>query len=167
LLGLMLAFEPKEPGIMIRRPRDPKTPILTRELIGRIFIVGILLLAGAFGLFEWELIKGAGIKEARTVAVNAFVMVEVFYLFNCRSLTRSMFSLGVFSNPWVFGGITIMLVLQGLYTYLPVMNWMFQSAPISIAAWGRILAVGVIAYFAVGIEKWLRRRFVKDAAHRP
>ena len=167
LLGLMLAFEPKEPGIMIRRPRDPKTPILTRELIGRIFIVGILLLAGAFGLFEWELIKGAGIKEARTVAVNAFVMVELFYLFNCRSLTRSMFSLGVFSNPWVFGGITIMLILQGLYTYLPVMNWMFQSAPISIAAWGRILAVGVIAYFAVGIEKWLRRRFVKDAAHRP
>lgn len=167
LLGLMLAFEPKEPGIMIRRPRDPKTPILTRELIGRIFIVGILLLAGAFGLFEWELIKGAGTKEARTVAVNVFVMVELFYLFNCRSLTRSMFSLGVFSNPWVFGGVTIMLVLQGLYTYLPAMNWMFHSAPISIEAWGRILAGGVIAYFVVGLEKWLRRRFVKDAAHRP
>ncbi|HDH17143.1 MAG TPA: cation-transporting P-type ATPase [Gammaproteobacteria bacterium] len=167
LLGLMLAFEPKEPGIMIRRPRDPKTPILTRELIGRIFLVGILLLAGAFGLFEWELINGAGTKEARTVAVNVFVMVELFYLFNCRSLTRSVFSLGVFSNPWIFGGVTIMLILQGLYTYLPAMNWMFNSAPISIAAWGRILAVGVIAYFVVGLEKWLRRRFVKDAAHRP
>jgi Ca2+-transporting ATPase len=167
LLGLMLAFEPKEPDIMVLRPRDPKTPILTRELIGRIFIVGILLLAGAFGLFEWELINGAGIEEARTVAVNVFVMVELFYLFNCRSLTRSMFSLGVFSNPWVFGGVTIMLILQGLYTYLPAMNWMFHSAPISIAAWGRILAVGVIAYFVVGLEKWLRRRFVKDAAHSP
>ncbi len=167
LLGLMLAFEPKEPGIMIRRPRDPEIPILTREMIGRIFLVGILLLAGAFGLFEWELINGASAKEARTVAVNVFVMVELFYLFNCRSLTRSMFSLGVFSNPWVFGGVTIMLILQGLYTYLPAMNWMFHSAPISIAAWGRILAVGVIAYFVVGLEKWLRRRFVKDAAHRP
>ncbi len=162
LLGLMLAFEPKEPGIMIRRPRDPETPILTRELIVRIFIVGILLLAGAFGLFEWELINGASIEEARTVAVNVFVIVELFYLFNCRSLTRSMFSLGVFSNPWMFGGVTIMLVLQGLYTYLPAMNWMFHSAPISIEAWGRILAVGVIANFVVGLEKWLRRRFVKD-----
>ena len=160
LLGLMLAFEPKEPGIMIRRPRDPKTPILTRELIERIFLVGILLLAGAFGLFEWELMNGASIKEARTVAVNVFVMVELFYLFNCRSLTRSMFSIGFFSNPWVFGGVTIMLILQMLYTYLPAMNWMFQSAPISIEAWGRILAVGVIAYFVVGFEKWLRRRFM-------
>ncbi len=166
LLGLMLAFEPKEPGIMSRPPRDPEIPILTREMIGRIFLVGILLLAGAFGLFKWELINGATTEEARTVAVNVFVMVELFYLFNCRSLTRSMFSLGVFSNPWVFGGVTVMLVLQGLYTYLPAMNWMFHSAPISIAAWGRILAVGVIAYFVVGLEKWLRRRFVKDAAHR-
>ena len=167
LLGLMLAFEPKEPGIMIRQPRDPKTPILTRELIGRIFLVGILLLAGAFGLFEWELKKGATTEEARTVAVNVFVMVELFYLFNCRSLTRSMFSIGFFANPYVFGGVAIMLVLQGLYTYLPAMNWMFNSAPISIAAWGRILAVGLIAYFVVGIDKWLRRRFVKDAAHGP
>jgi Ca2+-transporting ATPase len=167
LLGLMLAFEPKEPGIMIRRPRDPKTPILTGELIARIFIVGTLMLAGAFGLFKWELIKGASTKEARTVAVNVFVMVELFYLFNCRSLTRSMFSLGVFSNPWMFGGVTVMLVLQMLYTYLPAMNWMFHSAPISIEAWGRILAVAVITYSVVGLEKWLRLRFVKDAAYRP
>jgi Ca2+-transporting ATPase len=162
LLGLTLAFEPQELGIMTRMPRDPKTPILTGKLIGRIFMVGSLLLVGAFGLFEWELINGASAAEARTVAVNVFVIVEIFYLFNCRSLTRSMFSLGVFSNPWVLGGVTIMLVLQGLYTYLPTMNWMFHSTPISIEAWGRILVVGVIAYFVVGLEKWIRRRLVKS-----
>jgi len=161
LLGLMLAFEPKEPGIMSRPPRDPKTPILTRELIGRILIVSALLLIGAFGLFEWELMQGAGISEARTVAVNVFVIVELFYLFNCRSLTKSVFRLGLFSNPWVWGGVTIMVILQLLYTYLPAMNRLFHSAPISIEAWGRILAVALIAFFVVGFEKWLRQRLSK------
>jgi Ca2+-transporting ATPase len=158
LLGLMLAFEPKEHEIMMRAPRNPQAPILTRELIGRIVIVGTLLLVGAFGLFEWELMHGADIAEARTVAVNVFVMVELFYLFNCRSLTKSIFRLGFFSNPWVWGGVATMLVLQVLYTYLPAMNWMFHSAPISLEAWGRILAVSVIAFFVVGVEKWARHR---------
>jgi len=158
LLGLMLAFEPKEPDIMMRRPRDPKQPILTRKLIGRILMVGTLLLVGSFGLFEWELMAGASLAEARTVAVNVFVMVELFYLFNCRSLTKSMFRLGFFSNPPLFSGVASMLILQALYTYLPAMNWMFHSAPISPEAWGRILAVALISSFVVGTEKWLRQR---------
>jgi len=54
-----------------------------------------------------------------------------------------------------------MLILQVMFTYLPAMNLMFHSAPISFGAWGRILAVSVIASFAVGVEKWLRRRSVE------
>ena len=161
LLGLMLAFESKEPGIMTRPPRDPKTPILTGVLVWRIVIVGLLLLGGVFGLFEWELMTGAAVAEARTVAVNVFILVELFYLFNCRSLTQSVFRLGFFSNPLLFGGVTVMVVLQLMFTYLPAMNLMFHSAPISLDAWGRILAVSVIASFVVGVEKWLRRRSVE------
>jgi len=156
LLGLMLAFEPKEPGIMARPPRDPKMPILTGMLAWRLVLVGLLMLGGAFGLFKWALRTGAPVEEARTVAVNVFVLVELFYLFNCRSLTQSMFSLGFFSNPLLFGGVTIMLILQVMFTYLPAMNLMFHSAPISFGAWGRILAVSVIVSFVVGVEKWLR-----------
>lgn len=158
LLGLMLAFEPKEPGIMLRKPRDPKAPILTRELITRIFTVSGLLLVGAFGLFGWEMSRGADIAEARTVAVNVFVMVELFYLFNCRSLTRSPFRLGFFSNMWVWGGVCSMLVLQMLYTYLPVMNKAFQSAPIGFDEWVRIIGVSLAAFVIIEIEKWIRYR---------
>jgi Ca2+-transporting ATPase len=157
-LGLMLAFEPKEPGIMTRMPRDPKTPILTTKLIGRIILVGSLLLIGSFGLFEWELISGATISEARTVAVNVFVIIELFYLFNCRSLTKSIFQLGFFSNMWVFYGVTAMLLLQLAYTYLPIMNRLFQSAPIDLDAWARIVTAGIIAFMIVEFEKRLRFR---------
>jgi cation-transporting ATPase F len=163
-LGLMLAFEPKEPGIMSRPPRDPKTPILTKELIGRILLVGSLLLIAAFGLFEWELTFGTTIAEARTVAVNIFVIMELFYLFNCRSLTKSIFQLGLFTNNWVFGGAAAMLLLQIAYTYLPIMNRLFQSAPINLDAWARIVAAGVITYMIVEFEKWRRMRSMERRA---
>ncbi len=158
LLGLMLAFEPKEPGIMVRPPRDPKMPILTGVLIWRLFIVGLLMLGGAFGLFELALRKEVPVNEARTIAVNVFVFVEMFYLFNCRSLTQSVFHLGFFSNPMLFGGVATMIILQVIFTYVPAMNLMFHSAPISAEAWIHILAVSVIVSFVVGVEKWIRRK---------
>ena len=71
-LGLMLAFEPKEAGIMLRPPRDPSRPLLTGVVVWRILLVGTLLLAGAFGLFLWVQAKGGTLEEARTVAVNVF-----------------------------------------------------------------------------------------------
>jgi len=158
LLGLMLAFEPKEPDIMQRPPRDPRQPILSHRLLLRIGIVGFLLLAGSFGLFKWALANGASEAEARTIAVNVFVCGELFYLFNCRSLTRSMFSLGVFSNHWLIGGVLLMILLQLLFTYAPFMNATFSSTPIDLAAWGPILLVGITVYSVVGVEKWLQKR---------
>ena len=158
LLGLMLVFEPKEPGIMERMPRDPDEPILTRTLMWRIAIVGFLLLLGAFGLFKYELLAGASIAEARTVAVNVFVMGELLYLFNCRSLTKSVFEVGFFSNLWVFGGAGLMFVLQLLFTYVPVMNTALHSSPIGLNAWLRIVAAASLIMVVVGIEKWFVRR---------
>jgi magnesium-transporting ATPase (P-type) len=104
LLGLTLAFEPAEKGIMRRPPRPPAAPVLDRALVWRILLVGVLLLLGAFGLFLLELERGKSLAEARTVAANVFVMVETVYLFNCRSLTRSFWSIGLFSNRWVWLG---------------------------------------------------------------
>ncbi len=141
---------------MSRLPRDPKIPILTNTLIARILLVGTLLLIGAFGLFQWELALGASIEQARTVAVNVFVVMELFYLFNCRSLHLSVFQLGFFSNLWVVSGVVVMLLLQMVYTYLPVMNTLFQSEPISVNAWCRIGAAGLAGYFIVELEKKLR-----------
>ncbi len=155
-LGLMLAFESKEPGIMNRPPRDPDAPIMTFELVMRTLFVGILLVTGVFGLFLYEQSKGASIEEARTVAVAVLVIGELFYLFNCRSLTRSMLSVGFFSNRWLWAGISVMLALQMLFTYAPFMNLFFDSAPISLESWVLIFAVGVCIYALVGIEKWIR-----------
>lgn len=152
-LGLMLAFEPKEQGIMLRSPREPDASIISRPLGIRISLVSILLLASAFILFNLEIKQGATIEQARTVAVNTFVVIELFYLFNCRSLTASVFRLGLFTNLWVIGGVTVMLVIQLIYTYAPFMHYLFKSAPISLVSWLHIFIAGLLSAWLVEAEK--------------
>jgi Ca2+-transporting ATPase len=158
LLGLMLAFEPKEPGLMYRCPRNPAKPILTGHLLFRISLVGVMLLAGAFGMFEWTLSQGQSLEAARCAAVNVFVFCELFYLFNCRSLSHSMFHIGLFSNLWVIFGVTSMLLLQLLFTYWSPMQALFGSAAIRWQEWGLILTISFTVYGAVGLEKLVMRK---------
>jgi len=155
LLGLTLAFEPKEPGIMERPPVDPKKPLLTRELALRILIVGVLLLIGSFGIFELMEQEGANIQQARTCAVNVFVFGELFYLFNCRSFRHSPFSLGFFGNRWLTGGVVIMIILQFVYTHAPLMNRLFGSHPLDGRQWGLVLLISFLIYPVIEIEKRL------------
>jgi Ca2+-transporting ATPase len=159
LLGLMLAFEPKEADLMCRKPRHPQNPILNSVLIFRICLVSTLMLIGAFGLFEWELQHGESLALARTVAVNVFVFGQIFYLFNCRSLEYSMFHVGIFSNLWLIFGALTMTLLQLLFTYWPPMQKLFGSATIGYDEWLLILSVAMSIYLVVGLEKLLRRHF--------
>ncbi|MEP2774888.1 MAG: cation-transporting P-type ATPase [Luteolibacter sp.] len=163
LLGLMLVFEPKEVGTMKRPPRVPQAPILTGMLQIRILIVSLVMLVGCFGLFFWEIERGSTLEVARTVAVNVFVMVELFYLYNCRSFTRSTFAIGLFSNPRLLAGSAVMIAFQLLFTYTPFMNTLFHSSPIGWDSWLPILCVGVVAYGAAGMHKVISNRAAKRA----
>lgn len=166
LLGLMLAFEPMEPDVMKRPPRDPKASILSGQLLWRVVLVSAILLTGAFGLFVIEKKLGADTAQARTVAVNVFFLVELFYLFNCRSLTRSMWSIGLFSNPWVILGSVSMILAQLFFTYAPFMNTVFHSAPIGLESWGRIMFLAAAGYLIVEMEKGVRRLLLSKAYER-
>jgi len=157
LLGLTLAFEPVEGNVMRRPPRPPSAPILDGVLVARIVLVGILMLAGSFGLFLLALERGQSLAEARSIAVNVFVMIEIVYLFNCRSLTRPLWAVAPFSNPWVWAGAGTMLLLQAAFTYLPLLQQLFGTAPIGLRAWGEIALAALAAMGVMEAEKGLRR----------
>jgi cation-transporting ATPase F len=156
LLGMMLAFEPVEHGIMQRPPRPPGAPVLDWGLVQRILLLSMLMLAGVFGLFELALHRGQSVAEARTIATNVFVMVEIFYLFNCRSLTRPFWSISPLSNPWVWVGSGAMLSLQLAFTYMPALNRIFQTAPIGLQEWLSIGAFAAMCAIFVEAEKCWR-----------
>jgi magnesium-transporting ATPase (P-type) len=156
-LGLMLVFEPKESDLMARPPRHPKLPLLTYALVMRTGLVALIMLAGAFWLFFWEMkMAGDTLAGARTAVINVIVLVEIAYLFSCRSLTRSVFGIGWFTNRWAIAGSLAMLGAQILFTYAPVMNKLFHTAPIVLESWLRIVGVAGVTFLAIEFDKWIR-----------
>jgi Ca2+-transporting ATPase len=157
LLGLMLVFEPRERGLMDRPPRDPSRPLLTFPLIMRTGLISLIIVAGGLWLFDNRIkLSGNTAPEARTAVVNTIVLVETAYLFSCRSLGRSLFSIGLFTNRLALLGAGTMILLQGLFTYAPVMNRLFHTTPLEAEAWMRILGVALFSFVAVEAEKWIR-----------
>ncbi len=147
---------------MGRPPRDSRRPILDRFVISRTVLVGLLMTAGAIGIFVFRYFGGGAssgdLAEAQTAAVTTVILFQVFYLFTCRSLRGSSLKMGLFSNHWIYVGIGAILVLQLGFVYLPFMNVLFGSAPLSLAEWGQALLIGVLVLPVVGLEKILRER---------
>lgn len=157
-LGTALSFEIRERDIMQRMPRDPRMPIISSEMVKRILIVGFLLLIGSFGLFEHALRSGASKEVARTIALNVFVMVSTLYLFNCRSMKKTVFSIGFFSNKIALLGAALMILMQIAVTYVPFMNPLLHTKPISLLDWCRVFSVAIFSWIVVELHKILFHR---------
>lgn len=98
--------------------------------------------------------SGAGLAVARTTAVNALVMGEITYLFNCLHMTRSSLSQeGIFGNRYILFAIALLLVFQMLFTYLPAMQALFGTAGLEAGGWARIVGFGVALMLVVELEK--------------
>ncbi|MCT7668097.1 HAD-IC family P-type ATPase [Shinella kummerowiae] len=158
-LGLVLAFEPSEPGVMRRPPRRRDAPILSRFLVWRIAFVSLVFMLGVFGIFEYALRRGYGEDGARTMVINMLVVMEIFYLFNVRYLHRTSFSLaGVMGTPAVLAAIAVVVAAQLLFTFAPFMHALFGTAPIALPDGLLILAVGVITMAVLECEKAVARK---------
>ncbi len=158
-LALALAFEPPEPGVMARPPRDARQPVLTPLFLWRIAYVSVVLMAGTFGLFLWEQSRGAAIEQARTVAVNTLVMFEIFYLFNSRYMSAPVLNrAGLLGNRYVLLAVALLLVFQLAFSYLPPLQRLFGTAAIDAGTWLRIVLVASSVLFIVEYEKALVRR---------
>jgi magnesium-transporting ATPase (P-type) len=166
-LGLALAFEPAEVGVMKRPPRSLDAPILSAFLTWRIVFVSILLLVGTFGLFEWERALGASLDAARTVAVNTLVAGEIVYLFNCRQIIEKSWTRnGLFGSRPVLIAVALVVGFQLLFTYLPVMQMLFHTRPIDLGAWSRIILFALCLFVLVELEKAATRRYRSFASTR-
>jgi len=163
-LAMVLAFEPTEADTMRRPPRRPDEPILSRFLLWRIGLVSLLFMAGIFGMFELALARGASIEEARTVAVNTLVAMEVFYLFSVRYLkARSFTWQGIKGTPLVLASVAAMVLLQAAFTYAPWMQALFHTRALDAGTAIGIVAVGFSVLVVLEVEKWLMRLLRRQA----
>jgi len=157
-LGLVISFEPHEIDVMQRPPRAVDRPIVTGFGIWRIIFVGLALLAYTLLAFFWMKAQGASDGLARTVAVNAITIGQVFYLLNSRYLLDSSLSLRAhMGNTYLPLGIIAVVILQLIFTYAPPVQAMFGNESIPLWVWPWLLAGGLVFFLIVEAEKLIIR----------
>jgi magnesium-transporting ATPase (P-type) len=157
-LALVISFEPHELEVMRRPPRAIDRPILTGFGIWRVIFVGLALLAYTLGAFFWMKSQGASDPLARTVAVNAIVIGQVFYLLNSRYLLDSSLSIrGHLGNRYLPLGIGAAVILQLLFTYAPPLQRLFDNQAIPLHVWPRLFLGGLVFFLVVEAEKLIIR----------
>ena len=158
-LGLVLAFEPPEPNVMRRPPRPASAGLLSPFLVWRVVFVSLIFVVGALSVFFYALDRGLGVETARTMVVNTIVVLEIFYLFNVRYLHMTSFTWqGALGTPPVLIAVAVVVVAQFAFTYLPAMQALFATRPVSFLDGLLIVAVGVVAMAILEAEKHLMRR---------
>ncbi|BCP52202.1 cation-transporting P-type ATPase [Kaistia sp. 32K] len=166
-LGLAISFEPHEADVMGRPPRAIDRPIVTSFGIWRILFVGAALVIYTLVAFFWMKAQGASDPMARTVAVNAITLGQIFYLLNSRYLVDSSLSVRAhLGNPYLWYGIAAVVVLQLLFTYAPPFHAIFDTASLPLAAWLWLLVGAIIFFLVVELEKLVIRSVtaLRDAA---
>jgi magnesium-transporting ATPase (P-type) len=157
-LGLVISFEPHELDVMNRPPRSADRPILTGFGIWRVIFVGLALLAFTLCAFFWMQSHHASDALARTVAVNAITIGQVFYLLNSRYLLDSSLSLKAhLGNKYLPLGIGAVIILQLLFTYAPPLQYLFDNESIPLWVWPWLLAGGLLFFLVVETEKLIIR----------
>lgn len=158
LQDVALAFEPGEKGIINRPPRDPKEGILSRLLIERIFLVALIISGGVIYNFISALNEGVSLEKARSVAMTTMVFFQFFQAWNSRSELQSIFRINPFSNPFLFYSMIAAFFAQLAVLYVPTLQWVFRTEPLTAKEWINIGATTVTIVIAVETDKWIRRK---------
>jgi len=156
--ALALTVEPKERGLMDRKPRDPKAGILSGGISPHIAWVGTLMMVGSLSVFLWAMGDGRPVDEARTLVFYLLTTFQVFHVLAIRVERNSVFTDGVFRNRYLILAVVLTVALQLLVIYAPFLQAAFKTVPLPPEELLSVTLIGSSVFFAVEFEKWLRRR---------
>ena len=154
--GIGLAMEPGHHDVLNKPPRNKKERILNKELMPFLILMTGLMAVGTIPLFEHFLPQG--LDKARTVAFTTMSMFQLFNVFNMRSLKKSLFKIGIFSNKWVtLALVGSFLAMLGVI-YLPGISNVFSFVPLAIGELAIIILITSSVFIAGEIYKFIRYR---------
>ena len=156
LPGLALTAEPEESNIMRRPPRPPQESIFARGLGAHVLWVGPLMAGLVLGTQAWALASAS--SHWQTMVFTVLCLSQLAHVLAIRSEHESLFSQGLFSNLPLLGAVALTFVLQMATIYVPALNHIFKTAPLSLGELAATLAIAALVFVAVEIEKWVKRR---------
>jgi Ca2+-transporting ATPase len=156
LPGLALAGERAERRVMQRPPRPPKESIFAHGMWQHILWVGLLM--GGVSLLTQAWAIHSGSAHWQSMVFTVLTLSQLGHVLAIRSERESLFTLGVLSNPALIGALVLTFALQMAVLYVPWLNPIFKTEPLSVGELGACLALSTVVFVAVEIEKWLMRR---------
>jgi len=155
LPALALGVDPPSPGIMDRRPRDPKEKILSGSMLTDIIMFGAIMTAGTLAVFWLSLPGGAGLA-----VTMAFTLVVMFEMTRVQAV-RMRYNIGIMSNKMLIIAMAASIGLQLAVVYAPPLQQIFGTVALGVWDWALILVVCAISFAIV----WIKGRVFGSKAY--
>jgi P-type Ca2+ transporter type 2C len=156
LPGLALAAEPAEDAVMQRPPRPAAESIFANGMWQHILWVGLAM--GAISLLTETGAIGLGLGHWQTMVFTVLALSQMGNVLAIRSERQSLFRQGLFSNLPLLGAVLLTIAMQLAVIYVPALNPIFETAPLTGPELAVCLALSSLAFVIVEIEKWFARR---------
>jgi Ca2+-transporting ATPase len=147
LPAIALGVDPPEQDIMRQLPREKKESIFARGLVEKILIRGSLIGLCTLLSFMVGRYYKMNLETCRTLALCTLVMSQLIHVFECRSERHSIFQIKLFTNPYLVGAVAISIILICSVLYVPFLQGVFHTVPLSINQWLIVMFFsGIIAF---------------------
>lgn len=157
--GMAFSFEEEEKGIMVRKPEDPKKPILTHEIKYLIlfggFLTDIILFLFFFILFKffnWP------IETLRTFCFVGLAFGSFCYAFSCKNFRKNIWEYNIFSNKVLNLTLILGFLLLLVAVYFPPFQFLLKTVPLGPFEWLILILFGLINLFLFEITKFFLKR---------
>lgn len=161
LPAIAIGMEPARKDLLDRSPRDPKEPILNRSLLGKIFGQGLLIGIATMTAFYLGYGSTRNAALATTMAFATLTLARLFHGFNCRG-QKSIFRLGLSSNPYSLLAFAAGVVLLAAVLLLPFLETLFQVAPLTLTNVGMIVLLAILPTICIQLFKGIRDRMDRN-----
>jgi len=155
LPGLALAAEPAERAVMQRKPRPPREGLFAGGMLRHVLWVGLLM--GGLTLGTQAFALHAGMQHWRSMVFTVLTLVQMWQVMAIRSDQESLFALGLWSNAPLLGAVALTFVLQLAVLYVPALNAIFDTNPLSLGELAACVGVSSLVFVAVELDKWIAR----------
>jgi len=152
-------MEPKEEGLLRGNFKRPKKYLVDKLMVQRMFIMATTMMIGTLFLFK-EYFE-SDLNKAQIVSLIVLAVFQWFNAWNCRHESKSIFKLNPFSNKFLLWAMLIVISLQLLAVYSPLLQKFLHTSPLELSEWLVIISVATSIILVEEIRKFFYRRMMK------
>ena len=163
LQDIALSFEKPDEGIMCVKPRNTKESLFSKDLMVEVLILGTTITMVVFLTWKYMMDKGYEVIYARSVIMMLMVFIQNVDVLNCRSEKKSIFKRSFFDNPFATLTIVSAILLQIIFSEIPLTAKFLSVTPISFGEIVSLLLLSLIIIIVYEIYKYVYKTKNKRA----